>query len=194
MDQKKPDRRVIKTKKAIRNAFAKLLVEMDIERISIKDIADTADINRKTFYSYYDGIYQVAEEIEDEMIRAFEETLLETDFQSAMQNPFVFFQKLSGVLNGDLDFYGHLYLSGARTNLNQKLVSLLLPKTMDALRPYAAVSDEDLRVAVRFALSGMITAYGEWYNSDRSMTIEHIAEIIGEMTIHGLRKYLKDES
>ena len=167
---------------------------MDIERISIKDIADAADINRKTFYSYYDGIYQVAEEIEDEMIRAFEETLLETDFQSAMQNPFVFFQKLSGVLNGDLDFYGHLYLSGARTNLNQKLVSLLLPKTMDALRPYAAVSDEDLRVAVRFALSGMITAYGEWYNSDRSMTIEHIAEIIGEMTIHGLRKYLKDES
>ena len=58
---------------------------MDIERISIKDIADTADINRKTFYSYYDGIYQVAEEIEDEMIRAFEETLLEDGYMDMYQ-------------------------------------------------------------------------------------------------------------
>ena len=52
-EEKKLDRRVIKTKKAIRNAFAKLISEKDINKITIKDIADTADINRKTFYNYY---------------------------------------------------------------------------------------------------------------------------------------------
>ena len=48
----KTDLRVIKTKKAIRNAFAELLSEKDIQKITIKDIADTAVINRKTFYNY----------------------------------------------------------------------------------------------------------------------------------------------
>ncbi|MBQ3987763.1 MAG: TetR/AcrR family transcriptional regulator, partial [Ruminococcus sp.] len=64
--EKKPksvDRRVLKTKRAIRNAFAKLMVEKDINDITIMELADTADINRKTFYNYYSGVYQVVEDI-----------------------------------------------------------------------------------------------------------------------------------
>ena len=63
--EKTVDRRVIRTKKAIREAFAKLLTEKDINDITISDIAELADINRKTFYNYYDGIYQVVDEIEN---------------------------------------------------------------------------------------------------------------------------------
>ena len=51
-EEKKTDRRVIKTKRAIRNAFAELLSHKDINDITIKDIADTADINRKTGCNY----------------------------------------------------------------------------------------------------------------------------------------------
>ena len=36
-EEKKLDRRVIKTKKAIRNAFAKLISEKDINKVTIKD-------------------------------------------------------------------------------------------------------------------------------------------------------------
>lgn len=46
---KKGNRRVMKTHKAIHKAFAVLLTQKDINEITIKDIADTADINRKTF-------------------------------------------------------------------------------------------------------------------------------------------------
>ena len=53
---KSVDRRVIKTKRAIRNAFAKLMVEKDINDITIIELAEAADINRKTFYNYYSGV------------------------------------------------------------------------------------------------------------------------------------------
>ena len=43
--EKKPDRRVLKTKKAIRNALAQLLAEKELEEITVKEVADTADIN-----------------------------------------------------------------------------------------------------------------------------------------------------
>lgn len=47
MEEKKVDRRIAKTKKAIYRAFAQLLSEKNINDITIKDIADRADINRK---------------------------------------------------------------------------------------------------------------------------------------------------
>lgn len=53
--EKKTDRRVIKTKKAIHMAFVKLLSQKSVNEITVKDIADEADINRKTFYNYYSG-------------------------------------------------------------------------------------------------------------------------------------------
>ena len=193
MDEVKQDRRVMKTKKAIRSAFARLLAEKDIDRITVKDIAEAADVNRKTFYHYYDGVYQVADEIEDEIIRAFDGALQGVDYQGAIQAPYVFFEKLTAIINSDIDFYGNLMQSGTRANLNQKLVSLLLPRTMEALRPHAAVSDADLHIAVNYAISGMIAAYGEWFSSDRSVPIEAIAENIGQMTVYGMQRYLKRE-
>ena len=186
MDEVKQDRRVMKTKKAIRSAFARLLAEKDIDRITVKDIAEAADVNRKTFYHYYDGVYQVADEIEDEIIRGFDEALQGVDYQGAIQAPYVFFEKLTAIINSDIDFYGNLMRSGTRANLNQKLVSLLL-------RPHAAVSDADLHIAVNYAISGMIAAYGEWFSSDRSVPIEAIAENIGQMTVYGMQRYLKRE-
>ena len=48
-EKNKPvDRRVLKTKRAIRNAFAKLMAEKDINDITIIELAETADINRKS--------------------------------------------------------------------------------------------------------------------------------------------------
>ena len=50
---KKPDLRVVRTQKAIREAFLKLLNERRYEQITIQDISEEAMINRNTFYLHY---------------------------------------------------------------------------------------------------------------------------------------------
>ena len=48
------DRRFYKIKKDIRAAFVRLVLEKDhFTDISITEVSDLADINRKTFYNYY---------------------------------------------------------------------------------------------------------------------------------------------
>ena len=54
------DRRVVKTKKAIRLAFAKLLSEKDINDITVSDIAALADINRHIQHDTFDTAHQLA--------------------------------------------------------------------------------------------------------------------------------------
>ena len=84
MEEKKktPDRRVVKTKRAIKGAFARLLTEKNINDITVSDIAALADINRKTFYNYYAGVYEVVDEIENDIVSRFDEMLTEIDFKN----------------------------------------------------------------------------------------------------------------
>ncbi|OOM73401.1 TetR/AcrR family transcriptional regulator [Clostridium sp. BL-8] len=49
----KVDRRILKTKVAINNAFIELLSEKDFDKITVNDISDRADINRGTIYLHY---------------------------------------------------------------------------------------------------------------------------------------------
>ena len=64
----KTDRRVIRTKQAIHKALTELLEQKDIADITVSELAQTAAISRKTFYNYYNTIYEVLDEIENEHI------------------------------------------------------------------------------------------------------------------------------
>ncbi len=61
------DLRVIKSKKSIRNAFLELMKEKDYQSITVKDIADRALINRKTFYFHYETKEALYNEIAGEI-------------------------------------------------------------------------------------------------------------------------------
>ncbi len=66
--EKKQDLRVKKTKAAIHNAFLELLAEKGFGSITVKDIAESAEINRKTFYFHYDTKEDVYNEIMTEVL------------------------------------------------------------------------------------------------------------------------------
>ena len=53
MEEKKVDKRTLKTRKAIINALAELLSEKELRKITVQEIADGADVNRVTFYKHY---------------------------------------------------------------------------------------------------------------------------------------------
>ena len=50
MEQSGTDRRVRKTKSQLRLALMELLVEKSAKNISVRELAERADINRGTFY------------------------------------------------------------------------------------------------------------------------------------------------
>lgn len=59
------DRRTKKTLFAIKLAFLELLQEKSLEEISISELAEKADVNRKTFYNHFDSVEKVARVVEE---------------------------------------------------------------------------------------------------------------------------------
>ncbi|MBQ1974563.1 MAG: TetR/AcrR family transcriptional regulator, partial [Ruminococcus sp.] len=147
--EKKPksvDRRVLKTKRAIRNAFAKLMVEKDINDITIMELADTADINRKTFYNYYGGVHEVISDIEDDIIRHVDEALTDIDFKDSLESPYLVFEKLTAVINTDMDFFGYLLSMNSNVSLVSKIADLLKSKIKAVILQYIEIDEFSMNV------------------------------------------------
>ena len=190
MEARKQDRRVVKTKRAIHRAFASLLSEKEINDITVRDIADLADINRKTFYNYYAGVHAVLDEIENEVVGTLENALGGIDFRQAMSHPNLVFEKLTAIINTDLDFYGHLLSMQSNVSLVTKTVKLLKQKTRQAMLSQLPVKEEEIDVLLDYTFSGMLTVYQQWFNSDRNQSIEEISEILSKLCVNGLNGVL----
>ena len=77
MEQSGTDRRVRKTKSQLRLALMELLVEKSAKNISVRELAERADINRGTFYIHYRDVGDLLQRLEDEMAdHAFHEKIL----------------------------------------------------------------------------------------------------------------------
>lgn len=56
------------TKRAIKNALLIQIEEVGFERITVKNLAITANINRGTFYLHYKDKYEVMEDLQQELL------------------------------------------------------------------------------------------------------------------------------
>ena len=192
MEEKKktPDRRVMRTKRAIKSAFVRLLTEKHINDITVSDIAALADINRKTFYNYYAGVYEVVDEIENEIVSRLDEMLTEIDFKNNMDRPYMVFEKLTAAINTDRDFFGYLMQTDMNVSLTAKLIGLLTAKVKAILMQYVKTEEHRIDLMLEFMIPGMVAVYRRWFNSDNREPIEELSAEINLLSFRGLNGYL----
>lgn len=62
------DKREIKTTRSIKNAFLKLRSRKNIEQITVRELAEEAEISKATFYLHYKDIYDLSDTLGTEVI------------------------------------------------------------------------------------------------------------------------------
>ena len=62
------DIRIEKTKTALHNTFLELRSRKPLEKITIKELCEKAQINKSTFYSHYKDIYDLSDQLETEVV------------------------------------------------------------------------------------------------------------------------------
>ena len=73
------DRRILRTKLAIREALVDLIDEKGFDALSVRDITERADINRGTFYLHYRDKFDLLEQTELGIIQDIEEIILQAN-------------------------------------------------------------------------------------------------------------------
>ena len=49
----RPDRRISKTRRALKKALTELILELGYEDVTVQDVIDRADVGRSTFYAHF---------------------------------------------------------------------------------------------------------------------------------------------
>ena len=184
------DRRVTKTKRAIRNAFIKLLSEKEFNEITVKDIADQADIDRKTLYNHYSGIYEIRDELENDLVRLLEDAMRELDFAKNIKNPQHIFEILTEILNTNLDLYTYLMRLNSRSHVVRKIDNTLKNNVRRAMEDsHMLINDANLDLCADFVTAGMLSVYQNWFNSDRSRPLAEVSKDVGRLVLYGLKDF-----
>lgn len=190
---KKTDRRVLRTKKSIKRAFASLLAKKAIQEITIKELAEAADINRKTFYNYYTDIHQVMEEIEDDVIAILEPAIKKVDFAKDMMNPYVIVQKLSVFDKDDIEFYGDLFQSDIPESLVEKFADVLKEYAKISFASYVDIDDIQMDFMINYAIAGMLAVYRTWFTAKDPVPLQKLSRWTSVMTLYGVSGMLDPE-
>lgn len=79
MSASTPDRRISRSRKAMRRAFIELTNERGREGFTVNDLCERADVNRGTFYNHFKDKDELERTLQEEFMRGLEE------FRSNMQ-------------------------------------------------------------------------------------------------------------
>ena len=94
---RKEDRRVRRTRTNIRRAFLELLDEKNYTQITVTELAERADINRKTFYAYYTGMEDLLFDMEKEILDQYELLCSRVNFFPPNFNGMAYFGKIKSL-------------------------------------------------------------------------------------------------
>ncbi|MDE7086872.1 MAG: TetR family transcriptional regulator C-terminal domain-containing protein [Clostridia bacterium] len=190
--EEKLDRRVAKTKKAIKNAFINLLAEKDVNDISITNVAAEADVDRKTVYNYYSGVFAIQEEIETEFVELMSGVISEVEHETLITNPYHIFESMTEVISENIEFYSRLLKVDANSHILRKIISMLKVQLKDALLRSAVKDSPKLDLICEYITSGMVAAYQSWFNSERTQSLEEFSLDVGNLVIGGVRGFVRN--
>ena len=173
------DIRVKKTKRAIQKAFIALLREKPIEKITVKEIAERAEINKTTFYSHYETLDALTAEIERQTVQLVCDNM--GGAQQLLDAPETFVQEMFASLQQATDYLGVVPAS-AMTRFTQHLRDAILEQIKLAnMEPSQYENVGAILIFVMNGLSGLL-------NTDAKLAqkqIDVIAAVVAD-GVHGL--------
>ena len=169
----KMDLRIERTRKCIKDAFIELRKRKPLEKITVKELSTLACINKATFYSHYNDIYDLSEQLENETISSILEKIPHID--CLISNPPLAIGELTSALVQNKKITDILF-SGSRSGL----YGIRLESAIKAqiFKQYPAYQD-NLRwnMILTFLIQGGFHAYTSYQGTDVSEAEKILCEL-----------------
>ena len=180
---KKKYRNVIKTKKAIKEAFADLANEKkDIYKITVTELIERADIAKSTFYLHYDDIFGVIEEFENELLSELNSIIANTNSNIvSFENSFNLVLKF---IKEHEEIYTKMINSSLPVYFIDKLKNVLVELVFNKISLPTLSKDPNIRNAqIRFFANGSIDLVIDYFKGNLNISLEELKRIVFNFVI-----------
>lgn len=178
------DRRVRKTKRALRQSLFKLIEEKSINQITVTELTDLADVNRSTFYLYYSDVPDMMEKIQNEIYDIVNRTAINkvSEFSSADD----FYNYIVGILRlckENYEIFRFVTRNECNNGLAQRIQLSVRNVVPDSAKGFS--HDDPRYYLTTFALSGAVAVILDWINDGVLISCEELAEFLANTYCYG---------
>lgn len=166
----------IRSKRLINDALADLLQEKPLDKITVTDVVNRADINRGTFYAHYRDIPDVV----DHLIQQTFDTIRSAVDQQTDSISDVGEKLLSAIqiiLEEDLFFYRKILNSSASAIMQEQLVNVVIAFMLEHKDRFYSGSNEEYMVKIRFCAGGLSNLYRDWFSGKLPYSLNELTQI-----------------
>ena len=174
------DLRTIRTKNAIHTAFQEMAAKTSIEHITVKELAELAGINRKTFYSHYDSIEALEQELLQNLIQEIYQIIQDEHphkFRDTLANIYLF-------LCGLPAWYQNL-ICVKESPLGQQVFMELMDGHLSAYKGNIAPEQMNQYMKLRYIAAASIELFRAWHESCSSMPVEEFVNTATGLICYG---------
>ncbi len=189
-ENKSSDRRTLKTKKAIFQAFSELLKEKQLRKITVQEIVDKADISRVTFYKYYLDVYDLYDKVENELLT----NIALITLQLADKPSEEFFKEIINYIYHNRVIFDMVFGQNSTNKLRDKM-SHLIEGTLQKIyseKLGISINNENLAYICCYHSSGFLAVIQKWIQNGCSYSCESIMKQISKFD-KNIEQYFSDE-
>lgn len=176
------------TKKNIIEAFWKLYCQKRIDKITIKELSNLAGYNRATFYEYFTDIYDVLEQIENELLPTLDRLPfndIKQSHSSAFNALFKYYEENSKYLIVLLGEHGD-------PSFLPKMKKAIAPVIKSDLLQKGAKESFELDVLIEYNISAMLGIFNLWFTTENKPPLDEFIKYIYAVKSKGETKILSE--
>ena len=167
------NQRIRLTKTLLKDALVKLLKEQNIYSISIRELCDTAEINRSTFYKYYGSQFDLLTEMENDLIE-----IVTDSISKYPSRPERSFYETCKCIDENYELVRILFNNNVDPMFPEKIFAL--PCIQDTISQYIreSASEAEREYQFHFLAYGMYQVIKVWINKENRETPQEIVDLI----------------
>ena len=167
----------IRSKRLINEALADLLHEKPLDKITVTDVVNRADINRGTFYAHYKDIPDVVDHLIQQTFNTIRSAVdQQTDSITDVGEKLL--STIQIILEEDLFFYRKILNSNASAIMQEQLVNVVIAFMLEHKDRFYSGSNEEYMVKIRFCAGGLSNLYRDWFSGKLPYSLSELT-IIG---------------
>ncbi len=169
------DLRTERTKNSIKSAFLELRKQKPLEKITVKELAELAYINKATFYTHYHDIFDLTDQLENDFFDSTFENVAYLD--CLVSNPGLATKELTKALAAQTELSNILF-SGSRQGYYSSKLTSALRKLIDEKYP-EKVHDLKWNIVITVLIQGCYHA-AQLYQTENDL--EEVTQILAAIS------------
>lgn len=193
MKTNRTDRRIEKTIKATETAYFELLSEKKNDRITITELADRANIDRKTFYLHYNSVDDVIDRHSRATVARIMAELENKGFFNDVLDVSVFFETVLAVREEELQEFEVLQdpeiMALAWRHAENNLKDML----SDIAYRFFDEPDPEMELSIKFYTAGIMSIFVSYIRQEIDIDPHELVRILSDLTENGISNKLKSD-